>query len=215
MLKPKWVIPISCLLLASCGGAPEIRYDGPTSDWLDFGGTKGGVQYAPLTQIDRENVEFLEVAWEYHTGDVSDGKGVVRSTTAFEATPIVVGGTMYLCSPFNRVIALDPETGAERWSYDPEVDLSGRYATNCLDGGLREDRFHAVAKPTRGGEALAGKIQVLTPSSYKAASRASKPADGSACSFGLSTPCGTTSDLSGGLTPAKESPQSMTSSATS
>ena len=111
MLKGAWPSLVGLFVLLSCGGAPEIRYDGPTAGWLDFGGTKAGLQYAPLTQIDRENVELLEVAWEYHTGDVSDGKGAVRSTTAFEATPVVVNDVMYLCSPFNRVIALDPETG--------------------------------------------------------------------------------------------------------
>ena len=122
--------------LAACGGAPEIRYDGPTAEWIDFGGAKEGLQYAPLTQIDRENVHFLELAWQYHTGDVSDGDGAVPSTTAFEATPIVVDGAMFLCSPFNRVIALAPESGAELWTFDPEIDLSGRYANQLVCRGV-------------------------------------------------------------------------------
>jgi quinoprotein glucose dehydrogenase len=119
------------------GGSPgPIDYAGPTADWLEYGGSAGGERYSPLTQITPENVEHLEVSWTYHTGDVSDGRGEVRSTTAFEATPILVEGTLFLCSPFNRVIALDPETGAERWSYDPKVDLSGGYANQLICRGV-------------------------------------------------------------------------------
>jgi quinoprotein glucose dehydrogenase len=129
------------LLLAAavglgCEAPPPIDYSGPTSDWPDYGGTKRAERYSPLTQITRQNVGHLEVAWEYHTGDVSDGKGEVRSTTAFEATPILVDETLYLCSPFNRVIALDPETGAERWVYDPKIDLTGRYANQLVCRGV-------------------------------------------------------------------------------
>ena len=93
---------------------------------------QGGEKFSPLAQINRDNVDQLELAWEYHTGDVSDGKGEIRSTSAFEATPIVVADTMYLCSPFNRVIALDPETGAEKWTYDPRIDLQGNYANQLV-----------------------------------------------------------------------------------
>jgi quinoprotein glucose dehydrogenase len=113
-----------------------VDYSGPTADWLDYGNSRGGDRYSPLTQITPENVRHLEVAWVYHTGDVSDGRGEVRSTTAFEATPIVVDGTLYVCSPLNRVIALDPETGSERWSYDPQVNLEGGYANQLVCRGV-------------------------------------------------------------------------------
>ena len=46
---------------------------GPVADWPDYGGDAGGLRYSPLTQITRENVGELEVAWEHHSGDVSDG----------------------------------------------------------------------------------------------------------------------------------------------
>jgi quinoprotein glucose dehydrogenase len=122
--------------LFACEAPPPLDFSGPISDWPEYAGTWEAQHYSPLTQINRENVGHLKVAWTYHTGDVSDGKGNVPSTTAFEATPILVEGTLYVCSPFNRVIALDPETGVERWSYDPKVDLSGRYANQLICRGV-------------------------------------------------------------------------------
>ncbi len=94
------------------------------------------MRYAPLPDITPSNLSRLEQAWVYRTGDVSDGKGAVRSTSAFEATPILVDDTLYFCTPFNRVIALDPESGEERWSYDPKIDLSGRYANQLVCRGV-------------------------------------------------------------------------------
>ncbi len=96
------------------------------ADWPYYGGDAGGMKYSPLKQIDRSNVRRLQVAWTYHTGEVSDGsKYPVRS--AFEATPLVAGGVMYLTTPFNRLVALDPETGRELWSFDPKIDLNAYY----------------------------------------------------------------------------------------
>jgi quinoprotein glucose dehydrogenase len=99
--------------------------------WPYYGGDAGGSRFSPLTEINRENVQELRVAWTYHTGDVSDGtKHPLKS--AFEATPILVDGTLYFSTAFNRVIALDPETGAERWRYDPKIDLDGEYSDHPL-----------------------------------------------------------------------------------
>jgi quinoprotein glucose dehydrogenase len=89
-------------------------------DWSTYGNDPGGTRYSPLAQIDRGNVGRLRVAWTYRTGESA---GTSRHV-AFEATPIVVDGTLYLSTPFGRVIALDPETGAERWTYDPKIDRS-------------------------------------------------------------------------------------------
>ena len=114
----------------------DIAMDGPTAGWDDYGNDRGGTRYSPLTQITPENVEHLEIAWEYHTGDVSDGRGDIRSTSAFEATPILVRGTLYVPTPFNRIIALDPESGTERWVYDAELDLSGSFSNQLICRGV-------------------------------------------------------------------------------
>ena len=119
-----------------CGAPAPVDYTGPTATWPEYGGSSFGERYSTLTQITRDNVEDLEIAWVYRTGDVSDGTGEVSSTTAFEATPILVDSTLYVCSPFNRVIALDPETGVERWTYDPEIDLSVFYANQLICRGV-------------------------------------------------------------------------------
>src|SRR5215471_16264734 len=129
---------VSIILFASAAAAqvsaPQSA-DDPIADWPYYGGDAGGSRYSPLTQINRANVEQLKVAWEYHTGDVSDGSGG-RRKSAFEATPIVVDGTMYVSTPFNRVIALDPETGSEKWSFDPKIDLRTPYSEGLINRGV-------------------------------------------------------------------------------
>ena len=121
--------------LAAAGGAAGESAR-PPAGWPAYGGDAGGRRYSPLEEITPANVARLEVAWTYRTGDVSDGRGNVASTSAFQATPILADGTLYFCTPFNRVIALDPETGAERWRYDPALDLSGRYANQLVCRGV-------------------------------------------------------------------------------
>ena len=94
--------------------------------WPYYGGDQGGTKYSLLKQVDRANVSKLRVAWIFHTGDVSDGSGFpVRSS--FECTPLVIGGTMYLTTPFARVIALDAETGKQIWAFDPKLERERPY----------------------------------------------------------------------------------------
>lgn len=112
-----------------------IDYGGPVAGWPDYGGDPGGTRFSPLTQIDRENVEALGVAWIHRTGDVSDGS-VYPSRTSFQATPILFEGRLYLSTPFSRVLALDPETGAEIWSYDPDIDRSIGYSESMTSRGV-------------------------------------------------------------------------------
>ena len=94
--------------------------------WPVTSGDPGGSRYSSLKSINRTNVTHLKVAWTYHTGDVSDGK-TLTSRSAFEATPLVVDGVMYITTPFSRLIALDPETGKELWAFDPKLDRERAY----------------------------------------------------------------------------------------
>jgi glucose dehydrogenase len=96
-------------------------------EWRYYGGDAGGMRHSPLKQITRENVGRLKVAWTWHSGDVSDGKTGFPVLSAFEATPLVVDGVMYVTTPFNRLVALDPETGQERWAFDPKIDRERGY----------------------------------------------------------------------------------------
>jgi quinoprotein glucose dehydrogenase len=130
--------PAAILFVAAVMGAwPAAAEpaDRAVAEWPYYGGEAGGGRYSPLTQIDKSNVAELKVTWEYHTGDVSDG-GDGRRKSAFEATPIVAEGTMYLSTPFNRVVALDPETGREKWSFDPKIDLHAPYSEGLINRGV-------------------------------------------------------------------------------
>jgi quinoprotein glucose dehydrogenase len=127
---------LGLLLLLLAGAARADEGEAGTSAWPSWGNDAGGSRYADLRQIAAENVESLEVAWTYRTGDVSDGKGAAPSKSAFEATPILAEGALVFCTPFNRVVALDPATGAERWSFDPRLDLTARYANQLTCRGV-------------------------------------------------------------------------------
>ena len=123
------------LLSAACHRHVEVAQGGPVGDWPAYGRDAGGSRHSPLTQITRENVSRLAVAWTYHHGDVSDGTRSTRKTS-FQATPILADGTLYVCTPFGRVIALDPETGRERWTFDPRIDLWVSYANDLVCRGV-------------------------------------------------------------------------------
>ncbi len=108
-------VQATALLLAAIATLAQAQ------EWHYTSGDAGGTKYSELKQIDRGNVRKLRPAWIFHTGDVSDGTKW-RTRSAFEATPLVVRGVMYVTTPFSRVIALDPETGRELWSFDPRLD---------------------------------------------------------------------------------------------
>jgi len=133
MTAPKIRSLLTAAALATCvacSGAPEPDRSGPVAGWPVYAADLGGSRHSPLVQITPENVRGLEVAWTYHSGDILDGKSSL-APSAFQNTPILFGDSLYLCTPRNRVIALDPETGEERWSYDPRANLEGIYTLNC------------------------------------------------------------------------------------
>jgi quinoprotein glucose dehydrogenase len=90
-------------------------------DWPAYGRDPGGARFSPLTQITRDNVARLEVAWTYHTG-MPDMSSMSHRPPALEVTPLVVDGLMYVITPTGIVAALDPATGVERWHFDAGVD---------------------------------------------------------------------------------------------
>jgi quinoprotein glucose dehydrogenase len=119
-------------------GVVSVAYGQSSSnigDWPYYGGDAGGSRFSQVRQINTKNVHQLKIAWVYHTGDISDGTKY-RRKSAFEATPILVDGTLYVSTAFNRVIALDPETGQERWSFDPKIDLNREYSEGLMNRGV-------------------------------------------------------------------------------
>jgi quinoprotein glucose dehydrogenase len=123
---------------------------GDADDWPSYGHDPGGMRYSRLTQIDRATVARLKVAWTFHTGDMSDGANRGKRS-GFETTPLVVDGTLYLTTPFNRVVALDPDTGAQRWAFDPIVELRSDYGDGLINRGLATwfDASRRASEPCR------------------------------------------------------------------
>ncbi|WP_422509852.1 membrane-bound PQQ-dependent dehydrogenase, glucose/quinate/shikimate family [Stenotrophomonas sp. GZD-301] len=87
-------------------------------DWMHWGNTTAGTRFAALDQITPANINQLQVAWTAHTGDVpqSDGFGAEDQNT-----PLQIGDTLFLCTAHNRVVAVDADTGKQRWSFDPKA----------------------------------------------------------------------------------------------
>jgi quinoprotein glucose dehydrogenase len=96
-------------------------------DWPSYSGNPGGSHYSALKQIHKGNTGKLRIAWTHRTGDLEPASGNNRKA-AFEATPILVNGTLYLSTAFNRVIALQPTTGERKWVFDPEIDRRRNYS---------------------------------------------------------------------------------------
>ncbi len=102
--------------------APGAEDSVPDGEWHAYGRTQHGTRYSPLDQLNPGNVARLEKVWQFNTGD-QRRPGDPEETT-YEVTPLKIDETLYLCTPHNLVIALDAETGQERWRFDPQVPQS-------------------------------------------------------------------------------------------
>jgi quinoprotein glucose dehydrogenase len=134
----RWLTLITSTLVAAALHAQEVG-------WLSYGRDVQGTRYFPSAEITRQNVGRLEVAWTYRTGE-AEPRFATKKPTSFEATPLVVDGTMYVGTPLGRVIALDPATGRERWIFDPEIrrdvtygDFASRGVSSWLDASVPAD----------------------------------------------------------------------------
>jgi quinoprotein glucose dehydrogenase len=96
-----------------------------TGDWRHYGGDAGVNKYSPLNQINKKNVRQLKPMWIFDAGDFSDGKQY-PGRSAFEATPLMVDGMLYVATPFHRLFALDAETGEVKWEFDTKFDRATR-----------------------------------------------------------------------------------------
>ena len=123
----------SAALICSLGFSSAVA-----QGWLHYGGDEGGTRFSSLARINRDNVEDLELAWTYRTGAVKENLKL-RMFIDFQATPILLpeeaGGHLIVCTPFTKVIALDPVTGEERWTFEPKfskVPYAGRFKCRGL-----------------------------------------------------------------------------------
>lgn len=118
---------LSAVVIVLCGCSdPQLR---GMVEWPVTGGDPGGQKYSTLADINRDNVERLTLAWTWETGEQpipqTDATNAARPGM-FQTTPIMVNDTLYLSTPFNRVVALDPATGAKYWDYDPGAYRPGQ-----------------------------------------------------------------------------------------
>ncbi|KAA9000661.1 glucose/quinate/shikimate family membrane-bound PQQ-dependent dehydrogenase [Affinibrenneria salicis] len=88
-------------------------------DWPAYGRTQAGTRYSPLSQINDQNVGQLQQAWTFRTGDVKTANDPGEITD--EVTPIKIRDTLYLCTPHQKLFALDAATGKEKWHFDPQL----------------------------------------------------------------------------------------------
>lgn len=90
----------------------SLGLDGP-NNWPMVGRDFGGTRHSPLTQITSSNVSQLKIAWVYHMKPPGETGNLHLS----EDQPLVVGSTMYVTTPYSRIIALDAATGHEKWIF--------------------------------------------------------------------------------------------------
>jgi quinoprotein glucose dehydrogenase len=94
-------------------------------EWPAWGGDLAATKYSTLTDINRDNVTRLTKAWEWATGETPNANPRTRPGN-FQATPLMIGDTLFLSTSYNRVVALDASTGRELWVYDPKMYLTGQ-----------------------------------------------------------------------------------------
>ena len=103
------VIALGCGVLAQSGATKSTS----SREWPTYGHDPGGQRFSPLTQLTPSNAAQLEVAWVHHMRP----EGASVRFAASQVTPLVVNGTMFLGTPYSRVVAVDPSTGTEIWAF--------------------------------------------------------------------------------------------------
>ncbi|MGI9626041.1 MAG: hypothetical protein ACR2QM_04335, partial [Longimicrobiales bacterium] len=174
----------SAILLTACPDAPSRARAGGVEtggvEWPNYGNDAGGTKFSPLDQIDRSNVSNLEVAWTSRSGDFPPEMFEAQvhgedpdlpedpraggpcsqchgTEVKFETTPLMRDGALLLSTPINRVLALDPETGGERWAFDPSVDQDRGSSEGLISRGVA-----AWDDPDRPSAACGRRVYVTT-----------------------------------------------------
>jgi len=126
-------------------------------DWPFYGGDQAGTKFSPLADIDRDNVARLTVAWEWSPQEKALADFGTRPG-AFEVTPLMIDNVLYLATPYNRVVALNAETGAELWAFDPKAYEDGQppNGTGFVHRGVAAWR-----------DSASGKLRIFINSRYR------------------------------------------------
>ncbi|CAN5897872.1 glucose/quinate/shikimate family membrane-bound PQQ-dependent dehydrogenase [soil metagenome] len=109
--------------IAAVADATDGEMVMPPGEWRAYGRTGYGQRYSPLAQLTPANVSQLQVAWQFHTGDLRGQPGDPVETTD-EVTPLKIGNRLFLCTPHQSVIALDATTGVQIWRHDTQTAVN-------------------------------------------------------------------------------------------
>jgi quinoprotein glucose dehydrogenase len=112
----KYLSILAVILLLSCNQS-EKKYTG----WKIKGGTADGIQYSQLDRINRENVNQLQVAWSFRSGDAD----TINNRTQIQCNPIVVGNVLYGTTPALKAFALEANSGKLLWKFEPSEANTG------------------------------------------------------------------------------------------
>jgi len=99
--------------------ASAQRSAAPMQEWPVYAADAAGGHYSPLTDVDRSNVSKLELAWEWKPAEENNPNGTRPGN--FQNTPLMIDNVLYVSTMYNRVVALDAETGKQIWVYDPKA----------------------------------------------------------------------------------------------
>lgn len=123
------------LLTVTITAAPRLPAQ---TGWALPGGAPGGGHYSEASQITPANVGRLSLAWTHRSGDYHDGTNFIEGfesgeplQSSWQATPLLIDDALVICTPYNRIIAVDATSGEERWSYQPDIDLEQVMLPRC------------------------------------------------------------------------------------
>ena len=97
-------------------------------EWNAYGGDGRGQRHVPIAEMTPKNVERLDVAWTFRTGELGQGFDRAADALTFETTPLFIDGTLYFATATGKVFALDAEHGTERWRFDAAIDRGRDYS---------------------------------------------------------------------------------------
>ena len=126
MTRPGVVVAAAAIAVAAAVAGLGARQK--AGEWPVYGGDPGGRKYSTLTGITRDNVAQLKVAWEWKAGEEAK-KEFGTFPGAFQNTPLMIDGVLYVSTPYNRVVALEAATGKQLWAFDPKSYEAGQPAS--------------------------------------------------------------------------------------
>ncbi len=128
-------IAVSLLLSAPSRATPEQQTQ-ENQGWAHYGGSLSGDRYVAPSSISPETISNLSPAWEFRTGDATSGVKYGGRPSKFRATPILLDDKLIFSTGFNRVFAINPETGKQIWAFNPKVNFSRGYSEMFTSRGV-------------------------------------------------------------------------------